>query len=211
MTSLKELPYVAKIGLITLGFVMLAVGIYYFLLAPIKKANELDGLTLKSKNAEIAQLAPYRAKLAELTAQTEGMKAKMEAQKKVVPEEKEVPSFITLIANEAAASGVEVRRYSPKETTAKEYYVEVPFDIDVDGPFYSVLNFYDHLQKLERIVNVGHLTMGALKGGGKVPGRKTYKWSPSETVSANCLLTTFYASSSTVAKPAVPASKAAKK
>ena len=95
----------------------------------------------------------------------------MEAQSKIVPEEKEVPSFITLVENESVAAGVEVRRYTPKDTAAKEYYVEVPFEIDVDGPFYAVLNFYDRLQKLERIVNVSQLTMGALKGG-KVAGQE---------------------------------------
>ena len=79
------------------------------------------------------------------------------------------------------AAGVEVRRYTPKDTTTKDYYVEVPFEVDVDGPFYSVLNFFDRLQKLERIVNVGHLTMGALKGG-KTGVKKTYTWSPNETV-----------------------------
>ncbi len=118
----------------------------------------------------------------------------MEAQRKVVPEEEEVPSFISLVEDQAAAAGIEVRRYTPKETTTKEYYVEVPVDIDVDGPYYSVLKFYDRLQKSERIVNASKLTMGSLKGG-KSPVKKAYKWSPNETVSANCLLTTFYSTS----------------
>ena len=89
----------------------------------------------------------------------------MEAQRKIVPEEKEIPAFITLVENESVAAGVEIRRYTPKDTVTKEYYVEVPIEIDVDGPFYAVLNFYERLQKLERIVNVSRLTMGALKSG----------------------------------------------
>jgi type IV pilus assembly protein PilO len=210
MASFKEMPYVAKIGLVALVILLLAAGAYMFSLEPLKKANQADTLTLKSKNAEIAQLTPYRARLAELNAQAETLKVQMEAQRKIVPEEKEVPAFITLIATEAGAAGVEVRRYTPKDTTAKEYYVEVPFEIDVDGPYYSVLNFYDRLQKMERIVNVSHLSMGALKGGGKVPAKKSYKWSPTETVSANCILTTFY-STSKGGGPSPAAAKAAKK
>ena len=171
MVSFKELPYVAKIGIVALVIILLAAGAYIFALAPLAKANDADALTLKSKQAEIAQLTPYKARLADLTAQTEILKAKMEAQSKIVPEEKEVPAFITLVNNQSAAAGVEIRRYTPKDTTTKDYYVEVPFEIDVDGPYYAVLNFYDRLQKLERIVNVSQLTMGALKGG-KVPCEK---------------------------------------
>jgi type IV pilus assembly protein PilO len=194
MTSFNELPYVAKIGIVAVVIILLAAGAYVFALEPLEKANQADELTLKSKQAEIAQLTPYRAKLAELNAQTELLKAEMEAQRKIVPEEKEVPAFITLVENESAAAAVEVRRYTPKDITAKDYYVEVPFEVDVDGPYYAVLNFYDRLQKMERIVNVSKLTMGALKGG-RVPAKKSYRWSPNETVSASCVLTTFYSTS----------------
>lgn len=201
MVSLKELPYVAQIGLVALVILMLTAGAYMFSLEPLAKANQSDALTLKSKQAEIAQLTPYKAKLAELNSQTETLRVQMDAQQKVVPEEKEVPAFITLVQNESVAAGVEVRRYTPKETSPKEYYVEVPFEIDVDGPYYSVLNFYDRLQKLERIVNVSRLSMGALKGG-KAPVKGSYKWSPNETVLANCVLTTFYSTSKSGPRPA---------
>jgi type IV pilus assembly protein PilO len=194
MPNFKQLPYVAQIGIVALVILLLAGGAYMFALQPLAKANQADALALKSKQAEVAQLTPYKTKLAELNQQTEVLKVKMEAQRKVVPEEEEVPSFITLVEDQASAAGVEVRRYTPKDTTAKEYYVEVPIDIDVDGPYYSVLKFYDSLQKSERIVNVSKLTMGALKST-KSSVKKAYKWSPNETVSANCLLTTFYSTS----------------
>jgi type IV pilus assembly protein PilO len=194
MVSFKELPYVAKIGIVALAIILLAAGAYLFALEPLAKANQADALTLKSKQAEIAQLTPYKNKLVQLNAQTETLKAEMEAQSKIVPEEKDVPAFITVVHNESAAAGVEIRRYTPKDTTTKDYYVEVPFEIDVDGPYYAVLNFYDRLQRMERIVNVSRLNMGALKGG-KVPSKKAYKWSSNETVSVSCLLTTFYSTS----------------
>lgn len=201
MASFKEMPYVAQIGLVALVILLLTVGAYMFSLEPLAKANQADALTLKSKQAEIAQLTPYKAKLAELNAQTETLRIQMEAQRQIVPEEKEVPAFITLVEHESAAAGVEVRRYTPRDITTKDYYVEVPFEIDVDGPYYSVLNFYDRVQKLERIVNVSHLTMGALKGG-KAPVKKSYKWSPNETVTASCLVTTFYSTSKGGTPPA---------
>jgi type IV pilus assembly protein PilO len=172
-----------------------------FALEPLAKANQSDALTLRGKQAEVAQLTPYKSKLNELNAQADALKDKMEAQRKIVPEEKEVPSFITLVENESVAAGVEVRRYTPKDTTTKEYYVEVPFEIDVDGPFYAVKSFFQRLQNSERIVNVNHLSMASLKGG-KATVKKSYPWSPNETVSASCLLTTFYSTAKVATPPA---------
>jgi len=77
-----------------------------------------------------------------------------------------------------------------------------------------VLNFYDRIHKVERIVNVSHLAVGALKGG-KTPTKKSYKWSPSETVAVSCLLTTYYSTSKgglpPVATKGAPAPAVAKK
>lgn len=206
MVSFKQLPYVAQLGIVALVILLSAAGAYYFALEPLAKANQANALTLRSKQAEVALLSPYKAKLAELTAQTEVLRVQMEAQRKIVPEEKEIPTFITLVENESVASGVEIRRYTPKDTVAKEYYVEVPIDIDVNGPFYAVLNFYERLQKLERIVNVSRLTMGALKNG-KSGIKKSYPWSPNETVAANCWLTTFYSTAKSGAPAAAPKTK----
>jgi type IV pilus assembly protein PilO len=206
MTSFKQLPYVAQIGIVALVILLTAAGAYFFALEPLAKANQADALTLKSKQAEVAMLTPYKAKLAELIAQTEVLKVQMEAQRQIVPEEKEVPTLITLVQNESAAAGVEIRRYTPKDTAAKEYYVEVPIEVDIDGPFYSVLNFYERLKNLQRIVNVSRLTMGALKNG-KTGVKRSYQWSPNETVAASCLLTTFYSTSKGGAPPVVPKKK----
>jgi len=207
MANFKELPYLAQIGIVATVILLLAAGAYFFALEPLAKANQADALTLRSKQAEVAQLNPYKSKLAELNAQTETLKAQMEAQSKIVPEEKEVPSLITQVENESVAAGVEVRRYTPKDTSTKEYYTEVPFEIDVDGPFYSVVNFFDRLQKLERIVNVSHLSMGALKGGGKTGTKKAYTCSPNETVGAACVLTTYYSNPKSVTPPAAAKAK----
>lgn len=202
MQPLTQLPRSAQLGIIVLVITVLSVTSYFVWLRKLEQQNEKDEITLKTKRAELAQLAPYRTKLADLNAQTSALEAQMEAQKHIVPEEKEVPKFITLVANEAVAAGVEVRRYTPRDQVAKEYYIEVPFDVDVDGPYFSVLNFYDRLQHLERIVNVNKLAMSALKGG-RTPVRKTYKWAPNETVVASSQLTTFYS----VNKNAAPAGK----
>jgi type IV pilus assembly protein PilO len=204
MMSFKQLPYLAQIGIVALVIVLLAAGSYFLELQPLEKANQADALILQSKQAEIAQLAPYRQKLAELNAQTQALKVQMEEQSKIVPEEKEVPSFIVQVEHESAAAGVEVRRYTPAATTKKEYYTEVPFDIDVDGPYYAVVNFYDRLAKMQRIVNVSRLTMGSLRGG-KTGIKRAYPWSAKETVGANCLLTTFYSNPKAATPPPVAA------
>jgi hypothetical protein len=70
-----------------------------------------------------------------------------------------------------------------------------------------MLNFFERTSKLERIVNVNGLALGAIKAAnGRSSGK--YDYAPSESVVASCTASTFYSHDS--ATPA-PASKPAAK
>ena len=47
MFNLKELPYLAKIGIVIVSLTLVAAGLYYGYLVPIAKENELNELKLK--------------------------------------------------------------------------------------------------------------------------------------------------------------------
>jgi len=51
---------------------------------------------------------------------------------------------------------VEIRRYTSRPYVAKEFYTESAFELELDGPYYSMLGFFDRLGKVERIINVSN-------------------------------------------------------
>jgi Tfp pilus assembly protein PilO len=87
---------------------------------------------------------------------------------------------------------VELRRYTARPTAAKEYYTEMPFDIELDGPYYSMLNFFDRVGKLERIVNMSGLILANTKNPMGAKAKHTYQYAPNESVVATCTATTFF-------------------
>jgi type IV pilus assembly protein PilO len=206
MAKFTELPQVAQVGIAAAVCVALFVGSYYMFTKPILDGNEKDAAVLAQKKSEIAQLAPYEAKVQELDRQLQSLNQQLELQKRIVPDEKEVPNFITLVQGEAQKSGVEIRRYSSKPTSTKEFYSEVPFELDIDGPYYGVLVFYQRIGQLERIVNVSNVAMASVTNAGAAKVKRTYTYNPTETVVASFMATTFY-SVSTPPPAATPAKK----
>jgi Tfp pilus assembly protein PilO len=124
-----------------------------------------------------------------------------------VPDEKAVDGFITTLDGEAQKAGVELRRYSAKPTNAKEYYTELPFDIELDGPYYSMLNFFDRVGKLERIVNISGLAVATTRNPTAAKAKHTYQYAPNESVVATFTATTFF--SHDTAASAAPTAKVA--
>jgi type IV pilus assembly protein PilO len=120
------------------------------------------------------------------------LQQQLEIQKRIVPEDKDADQFIKLLHDTAATSGIEIRRYTAMPVSNKEFYSEVPFAIDIDGPYYSVLNFFQRVAELERIVNVGNMQMGNTKSGSAAKVKGSYTYAPGETVLASCTATTFF-------------------
>ncbi|HYX52748.1 MAG TPA: type 4a pilus biogenesis protein PilO, partial [Candidatus Limnocylindrales bacterium] len=92
----------------------------------------------------------------------------------------------------ASTSGIEIRRYSSMPVANHEFYSDVPFAIDIDGPYYSVLSFFQRVSELERIVNIDNLQMSNTKNTSSAKVKGQYQWSPGETVVASCTATTFF-------------------
>ena len=104
---------------------------------------------LEVKLRENAELESYAPKLKDMERQLANLKQQLEIERRIVPDEKEVDGFIKMMDAEALKAGIEIRRYTAKPVSTREFYTEVPFEIELDGPYYSVLNFFDRVGKLE--------------------------------------------------------------
>jgi type IV pilus assembly protein PilO len=102
---------------------------------------------------------------------------------------------------------VEVRAFLAKPVTQKQYYSELPFDLEIDGPYFSMLNFFEKVGTMERIVNIEGLRMAGIGSKVSVAKRK-YEYAPGETITVACTAKTFFsagAPAAASAKPAAPA------
>ncbi len=205
----SELSAAKQLGIFVVLALVITGAAYYLVDKSIIDANEKtkkDTIALKAENDS---LRPYENKIRELDQQIENLKQQLEIQKRIVPDEKDADNFIRMVQATAASSGVEVRLYSAKPTASKEFYVEAPFDLNLDGPYYSMLNFFDKLAKQERIVTVSNLSMASTEKSGEAKVRRHYAYSPAESVVASCVATTYFSREAQAATPA-PAKPAGK-
>jgi len=52
--------------------------------------------------------------------------------------------------------------------------------MELDGPYYSMLNFFDRVGKLERIVNVSSLLVSTTRKPSDAKARRTYQYAPTK-------------------------------
>lgn len=190
---------------ITIGAVLVIAALVGFLvLKPMYEQNGEKDKALKTEKAQIADLKQYENQERSLDTNIEQLKQQLERQRTVVPDEKQADQFIHVLQEQASAAGVEIRRYTAKPVATRDYYSEVPFEIDIDGPYYGVRDFFDRVGRLERIINISNLQMATPARQPDAKTKKKYNYAPGESVVASCTATTFF-SRTPEAAPGAPA------
>jgi type IV pilus assembly protein PilO len=190
--NLGEITGVKLLGILLLTAVVGSGALYYTVFKTQREQNDASRIKLQSKLRENAELEAYRPKLADIDRQLASLKQQLEIERRIVPDEKEVDNFMRMVSGEARKAGVEIRRYTARPYVAKEFYTEVPFEVEFDGPYYSMLGFFDRLAKVERIVNVSNLLVASTRKPNDAKAKHTYQYAAGESVVATCLTTTYF-------------------
>src|SRR5712691_11561281 len=163
MANFSEMSGIKQWAVVLAAGAVVTVALYFTVFKTERDENAAPQQKLEAKLHENAELEAYRPKLAEIERQLASLKQQLEIERRIVPDEKEVDGFMRMLDAEAMKAGIELRRYTAKPAAAKEFYTEVPFEMELDGPYYSMLSFFDRVGKLERIVNVSGLLVATVK------------------------------------------------
>ncbi|MBI2877830.1 MAG: type 4a pilus biogenesis protein PilO [Candidatus Tectomicrobia bacterium] len=178
----KGLPQWQKWALPSLFLLVLLTGYYYLLYQPrsAKIADleqELAGLEseLVAQRKEAEKLPELRAKIQELDFQLAELIERL-------PDGKEIPELLVQISGLGIQTGLEFTLFKPLPEQRKEFYAEIPVEIEAMGGYHEVARFFDRVGRFPRIINIGKLNM-------KEP--KLVSGSNRVLLRASCLLMTY--------------------
>jgi Tfp pilus assembly protein PilO len=189
--SFREYPwYLQALIFFALALVIFGAGEYLPMLPVAAMRITLDENHTKDSdlNRQVAELQVYERRNAEFKVEMAALEKQLDTLKTIVPEEKEVDEFMRLLQEAAAASGVQIRSLNAQAVVARDYHYELPFSITVDGPYFSIEDFFARLSRLSRIINVGDLSFTGLSD----PSKSRFPVRPGTTVTGSCTVTTFF-------------------
>jgi type IV pilus assembly protein PilO len=99
------------------------------------------------------------ANLAALRKQMEDVEDKFTELKKQLPTEKEVPGLLDDITNLGTDSGLDIGSIKLTAESKKEFYIELPININVSGSYHQLGQFVSGIAGLPRIVTLHDYTI----------------------------------------------------
>lgn len=199
-TAFRDWPWpLQAIFYVGLAFVLVLAGLFVpgSPVRSVRSDLEEAQASLKPLQTEVASLRVYKQRRAELQSEMDSLQKQLATLQTIVPEEKQTDQFILMLQSAAMSSGVSIRRLTAKPIANKPYYFEMPFEIEADGPYYSVLDFFSRLGRLSRIINVGDLKLTGIG-----TGTERFRMTIGTSVTGTFAITTFFTKAADTAAPA---------
>jgi Tfp pilus assembly protein PilO len=134
LPKFNELSTTVQIAVILALGALLWAGSEFVYLKPLQDSNAKKQTQADQLAKELAPLREYEQKQRLLIAENEQLEIKLATLRQIVPDEKEVDNFIRLVEGASDGSTIDVRRFTAKPVLTQDYYVEVPFLMEIDGP-----------------------------------------------------------------------------
>ena len=195
--NMNSLPWYLRLGIFSVLALLVYAAFWYFVTSGTRKATK--GLqdqivVLQKANAE-AQIASQR--LNEFRSVYKNKQEELEELKALLPEQRELTKVLEGIQDRARATGLSLRKFSPKDDVQQDFYSGKKIDVSVQSSFAGLRSFFDQMAHYQRIVSITNFEIKQLDNQGSA-----------KTVEARFDLTAYYASTENLQKQAGNQNKA---
>jgi type IV pilus assembly protein PilO len=80
-----------------------------------------------------------------------------------LPNKEEIPNLLRTVSDLGRDSGLDFLLFKPAPPVAKDFYAEVPLELQVHGRYHDIAAFFDKVGRLPRIVTIQDLDIGGAK------------------------------------------------
>ncbi len=155
-------------------------GYYFALFQP--SLEELRSLEAQYEKLgkELRENQAIADNLAQVKEEVRRLDEKLNEAKQKLPEQEEIPTLLQKVSDLGKEAGLEFLLFKPGAPVPRDFYAEVPLELQVYGSYHDLAAFFDKVGRLDRIVTIESSDLGTPKA---TPGGLK--------LTANCRAATF--------------------
>lgn len=163
MERLGKVPKSIRLAVVA-GFLLSIVGAYWQLsYKPVRR--ETTQLVAKAQELQ-RNLNGARAVAANIPAvesEISDMERELEVALKQLPNRKQFEDLLQDISTAGKKVGVAIKTIDRDKEVPRDFYAEVPFQLEIEGSYHDLARFFEMVASLPRIVNIGSLDIQVSK------------------------------------------------
>lgn len=164
--DLNEKPwYSALIFGLVLGVVLYLV-VAYYIFKPIQNditatLSQIDTLQMEIRKGQAA-----KRDLPKLEEDIRNLEVELDRLRRILPTRRETDTLLKKLKQLTEIGHFELLRFTPQPFIDRDFYLEWPIKVSLRGTYHELGLFFDRLSRFSRIINVGELSIKALRKRG---------------------------------------------
>jgi Tfp pilus assembly protein PilO len=146
----------------------LAVVVHYFWLRGINQDIARKTVELKGLQDEIQKGRSAERKLSQFREEVKRLELELAKLLQILPSARNTEDLIKRIETLTRQGDFNLKKFTPQDPVAKDFYSEYPIDIALDGTYHNLALFFDRMSRFSRIINVEDMKVYTLE---TVPGK----------------------------------------
>ena len=159
LEKVVDLPTSQKVLIVILTVLLIEGGFYYFIYTNNSTKIRRLEKDIRQMQTRLVRLKKKSRELKKLKQEVTRAKKRLALISQLLPKQKEIPSLLDSISRSGTEARLEFLVFKPRKERLKNFYAEIPIDIEVRGTYHQVAIFLDKLSHLQRIVSARNLSM----------------------------------------------------
>ncbi len=153
-------------AIVWLLFTAAVVLLYYFLLFQ-PRLEELRGLEADYDRLvkELRENQAIAENLPKVKEEVRRLDERLAQALQKLPNREEIPTLLQTVSDLGKEAGLEFLLFKPSPPVPRDFYAEVPLELQVFGSYHDLATFFDKVGRLPRIVTIEDLDFGGAKQG----------------------------------------------
>jgi type IV pilus assembly protein PilO len=142
--------------------VALLVAVYYFGIRGVDQDITRMRGELKGLQDEIQKGRTAERKLSQFREEVKRLELELSKLLQILPSSRNTEELIKRVEALTRQGDFTLKRFTPADPVAKEFYSEYPIDISLDGTYHNLALLFDRMSRFSRIINVEDLKINHL-------------------------------------------------
>ena len=179
--SFENLPRSAQISIFAVLAVALVFVFHSYYMKGLLQERDVLRTEVARLEVEVAQGKAIETQHERFKVELAQLEERLKTLRDVLPSGKETPQILRSIQQMALASSLKILKFAPQPVVPRAFYADWPIQIEVEGSYNGLGNFFEKVGQATRIINVDTLGVHGIDGSTDA----------SRTLNAVCTATTF--------------------
>lgn len=160
---LSKVPKTIRLAVVTGFLIAISLAYWQLLFQPIQ--TERNELVAKAQELQrnLNNARAVASNIPAVESEIDGMERDLELALKQLPNRKQFEDLLRDISTAGKKVGVAIKSIDRDKEVPRDFYAEVPFQLEIEGSYHDLARFFEMVASLPRIVNIGSLDIQVSK------------------------------------------------